>query len=398
MQNVLERLTLFSVIVTATFACGATPWNLKQLSNPPHVYPAVTFQAPGVRALFFEGLPWRGNPTRVFAWYGVPSNATAARVPAIVLVHGGGGTAFADWVRLWTARGYAAIALDTCGSMPINPDSHQSRRHEFGGPPCWDASFDQIDWAENDQWTYHAIADIVLAHSLLRSFPEVDPKRIGITGISWGGYLSSIAASVDPRFRFAVPVYGCGFLGEDSLWVPTFQKLGREKEKKWLELWDPSVYLSRAKMPFLWVTGTNDIGYPLNSFQQTYRLPQGVRALSVRLRMPHSHEDGWKPEEIFAFANQVVNSGVRLPRVLSQAHDQQRAWMKFKSTSPVVRAELLYTLDNGIWKDRHWLVIPAQIVTSKAMVQATLPAGVRVFFFNLTDARGLVVSSEHQIL
>jgi len=156
--------------------------------------------------------------------------------------------------------------------------------------------------------------------------------------------------------------------------------------------------LSRAKMPFLWVTGTNDIGYPLNSFQQTYRLPQGVRALSVRLRMPHSHEDGWKPEEIFAFANQVVNSGVRLPRVLSQAHDQQRAWMKFKSTSPVVRAELLYTLDNGIWKDRHWLVIPAQIVTSKAMVQATLPAGVRVFFFNLTDARGLVVSSEHQAL
>ena len=238
----------------------------------------------------------------------------------------------------------------------------------------------------------------MLAHSLLRSFPEVDPKRLGITGISWGGYLSSIAASVDPRFRFAVPVYGCGFLGEDSLWVPTFQKLGREKEKKWLELWDPSVYLSRAKMPFLWVTGTNDVGYPLDSFQKTYRLPQGQRTLSVRLRMPHSHEDGWKPEEILAFADQVVSSGTPLTRVLSQVHDQQRARIKFKSKSPVVRAELLYTLDNGIWKDRRWLVIPAQITAGKAMVQVTLPAGVRVFFFNLIDARGLVVSSEHQVL
>ena len=397
MEKLLEKVTLFSVIVTATFACGVTPWNLKQLSSPPKVSPAPTFQAPGVRALFFEGLPWKGNPTRVFAWYGVPSNATA-RVPAVVLVHGGGGTAFVDWVRLWTARGYAAIALDTCGSMPIDTDSHQPRRHEFGGPPCWDASFDQIDWAEEDQWTYHAIADIVLAHSLLRSFPEVDPKRIGITGISWGGYLTSIAASVDPRFRFAVPVYGCGFLGEDSLWVPAFQKLGPEKANKWLQLWDPSVYLSRPKMPFLWITGTNDVGYPLDSLQKTYRLPHGLRTLSVRLRMPHSHEDGWKPEEIFAFANQVVSSGTPLTRVLSQARDQQRAWIKFKSKSPVVHAELLYTLDNGIWKDRQWLAIPAQIIPGKAMVQATLPAGVRVFFFNLTDARGLVVSSEHQVL
>ena len=74
------------------------------------------------------------------------------------------------------------------------------------------------------------------------------------------------------------------------------------------------------------------------------------------------------------------------------------AWIKFKSKTPVVQAELLYTLDNGTWKDRRWLVIPAQIIPGKAMVQATLPAGVRVFFFNLSDARGLVVSSRQQVL
>src|SRR5438093_10903592 len=166
MQNVLERLTLFSVIVTATFACGATPWNLKQLSNPPHVYPAVTFQAPGVRALFFEGLPWRGNPTRVFAWYGVPSNATAARVPAIVLVHGGGGTAFADWVRLWTARGYAAIAMDYCGCVPTGTYGNW-QRHEYGGPPGW-GGFNQVSWPVKEQWTYHAVSAVILGTSVLR--------------------------------------------------------------------------------------------------------------------------------------------------------------------------------------------------------------------------------------
>ena len=32
--------------------------------------------------------------------------------PAVICVHGGGGTAFPAWVQAWVDRGYAAIALD----------------------------------------------------------------------------------------------------------------------------------------------------------------------------------------------------------------------------------------------------------------------------------------------
>ena len=39
---------------------------------------------------------------------------------AMVLVHGGGGTAFDAWVRAWVKAGYAAIAMDTCGALPRN--------------------------------------------------------------------------------------------------------------------------------------------------------------------------------------------------------------------------------------------------------------------------------------
>ncbi len=52
---------------------------------------------------------------------------------------------------------------------------------------------------------YHAIAAVVLGHSLLRSLPEVNPGQIGITGISRGGVLTCAAAGVDNRFAFAVP-------------------------------------------------------------------------------------------------------------------------------------------------------------------------------------------------
>ena len=48
----------------------------------------------------------------MFAWCGLPAAAAGTKSPAMVLVHGGGGTAFEHWVRLWNDRGYAAIAMD----------------------------------------------------------------------------------------------------------------------------------------------------------------------------------------------------------------------------------------------------------------------------------------------
>ena len=97
--------------------------------------PAKEFQAEGVKGLFFDGLPWKGKPTRVFAWVGVPKLEPGKKAPGIVLVHGGGGTAFEAWVRLWVGRGYAAIAMDTCGCVPKGTYGNWER-HADGGPPA----------------------------------------------------------------------------------------------------------------------------------------------------------------------------------------------------------------------------------------------------------------------
>jgi dienelactone hydrolase len=321
----------------------------------------------------------------------------------MVLVHGGGGTAFADWVKLWNDRGYAAIAIDTCGSVPSKGygeptfDVHRPR-NEFSGPACWEDSFSQTDLAPPDQWSYHAIADIILADSLLRSFPHVDPRRIGITGISWGGYLTALAAAVDSRFHFAVPVYGCGFLGEDSVWVPDFQKMGTIKASRWLGLWDPSRYLRNARMPMLWVAGTNDFAYPLDSLQKSYLLPQRLPALSIRMRMPHSQEEGAIPEEIHAFADQYSRSGIPLARVGKPGMQGSRAWVIYRSKVPIARAELTFTLDGGPWKEYAGRAVAANVQSNQSNVTATLPAGVRAFYFNLVDSRGLVISSLHTTL
>ena len=365
-------------------------WDLGELSKPPAVHPAPGFEAPEVKALFYESVPWKGNPTRVFAWYGAPKSGS--KVPAMVLVHGGGGTAFEAWVRLWNGRGYAAIAMDLCGSVP-RKEGLLWTRHEHGGPPGW-GGFDQIDQPERDQWTYHAVAAVLLGHSLLRSFPEVDAGKTGVTGISWGGYLTCIVSAADPRFRFAAPVYGCGFLGEDSTWLGVFEKMGKEKAEKWLGLWDPSRHLPKTKMPMLWVNGTNDFAYPLGSYRKSYRLPPGERTLAIRVRMAHAHGGpGEKPEEIHAFANALFRGDAPLARVTAQGEEGGRAWAAFASKVPVVKGELHFTKDAGKWQKRKWETVPAELSGNR--VSAGVPEGATAFYLNLTDERGLVVSTEH---
>lgn len=399
-------MTLVKAILTSIlFTCWAwsaqMPWDYAALTRVPAMQTVPT-QEPGVRAVLYESVPWKGKPTRVFAYYGVPAGASAnSKVPAMVLIHGGGGTAFAEWVRQWNRRGYAAIAMDTCGAIPDKapdgkPFSPEKKHHETGGPAGW-GGFDQIDSPPADQWTYHAVASVLLAHSLLRSFPEVDARRTGVTGISWGGYLTNIVAGVDPRFRFAAPVYGCGFLGEDSAWLTNFEKMGKERASRWLGLWDPSEYVGRAKMPMLWVSGTNDFAYPLPSLQKSYRLPHVKRTLAIRVRMPHGHPQGAAPEEIAAFADAILRHGKPLAEIRNAGLEGSEAYVRFRSARPVVKAELNYTAADGVWKERKWETAAATLDAKRGSARAQIPAGTKVYYFNLFDKDGLVVSSEHAV-
>jgi dienelactone hydrolase len=381
----------------ASSKASGVSFDLKELSKTPEVFPADDLQVEGVKAFYYAGLPYHGKPTRVFAYFGVPkveAGDEGKKFPAMVLIHGGGGTAFDRWVKVWNDRGYAAIAMDLCGCIPVGTYGNW-KRHEQGGPPGWDASFGQLDDPIADQWTYQAVSAATLAHSLIRSYPEVDSERIGVTGISWGGYLTCIVSGVDSRFKLASPVYGCGYLGENSAWLSSFEKLGPEKAGVWLKQWDPSVYLPHAKMPMLWVNGTNDFAYPMDSWQKSYRLPKSEQTLCLRVRMPHGHGPaGENPEEIRVFADSILKQQKPL-RIIEQGVAGDDAWAKFESSVPIASAELAWTKDIGRWQDRKWEQSPATVDVATGRVSAKIPVGAKVFYLNLFDDRKSAVSSSH---
>ena len=356
----------------------------------------------GVRPLFYEGERYQGRPSRIFSYLGIPDRPAPAApeersLPGMVLVHGGGGTAFREWVALWNARGYAAIAMDLGGCQA------DRRPLPDGGPPqSEDAKFAHPVDGWDDHWVRHAVAAVIRAHSLLRSLPGVDPHRIGLTGISWGGYLTCLVSALDARFRCAIPVYGCGFLQDNSIWLErdSFASLDSVGRRAWHERCDPSQYVPHATMPLLFVTRPTDVHYRLDSLQKTYSLvPPHLLHLAVRVGLGHSHPHGWSPPEIYRFANHHFRSAAALPHASmpTLSTDRQSIHTQVIHTLGLTHTTLAFTTDTGPWQDRTWRHIPARLDGPRTL-SASLPPSATACFFTLADTAGGYASSPHLTL
>ncbi len=386
------------------------PWKIADWKETP----AVTWldRDSPIRSLPFRSEPYQENKTDVFAFYATPGSisgdaALDRDLPAVVLIHGGGGTAFAGWGWLWAKRGYAAIAMDLSGRRPAAPKFDEKAgelirnlrvkrtRLQRGGPEADHTSkFQNVGGDVTDDWQYHAVAGIMRAHSLVRSFPEVNGDRTAVTGISWGGYMTCLVASLDDRFKAAVPVYGCGFLYEgESVQKPLIDRLDKERRTKWIRTYDPSVWLPRCNVPILFVNGTNDKHYPLSSYMRSFNLVKGKKQIRIEAGMRHSHGHGWAPAEIGLFIDQHVKSGVPLPRIGDPDIDDESATSEVSSKLPIKKAEIVYTVDSGELVSRKWQSEAAKIGKDGRLVTATIPLDAKLWMLTITDSRGAMVST-----
>ena len=375
-------------------AAGSYPelWNTDELFKLPKMTPATDLKfdfeyADNVKPIYLEGIDYQGQPTRFFAWLGLPKGASSdKKVPGVVLVHGGGGTAFVQWVEEWTERGYAAIAMDTVGSRPVQ---------RFEGANCLVAldgdrsgKFRDLDWEVanfRDSWTAHAVGTIVRSHSYLRSLPEVDAGRVGITGISWGGYLTCITTAIDNRFAAAVPVYGCGFLGEFEATIP-------KAPEQWFKLFDPCMFLRSVNCPILFVNRPVDTAYYWEQWLRSSFLPPKA-SRSCRLGFGHSHTAGRVPEAPL-FLDAFCKGEQKLPTIEKQIVADGVVTAKFQAEAPVERATIAWSEDDdGVSAPkREWKEAPAKIKGN--VISAPVPPNARRFYLNLFDARGGVVSTD----
>ena len=416
MRHTLAAFALACTVAVSAHSQDAKvgPWNIAALKQQ---VPAMRWadQSGSVHSLFYAGENYQGHPTEVFAFYASPATLGKAegktKFPGVVLIHGGGGTAFAEWAWLWAKRGYAAIAMDLAGSQPkapvYDPNTgvpvpNQTAKRDTrtrlpnGGPEQGHPEkFDTIGGDTNSQWPFHAAASVIRAHTLLRSMPNVDADHTAVTGISWGGYTTCLVASLDDRFKAAVPVYGCGFLFEgESVQKPSIDKLG-DRRQLWIDTYDPSSLLPRCRVPILFVNGTNDVHYTLDSYQKSFDRVSGLKQLRIEVNMPHGHISGWTPKEIGLFIDSYCKGGQPLPLPGKPVIEGGHVRLSVTSATPIKEASLRYTADTGLRSKRKWQSIPAEIGTG-VITAPCPPADANTWFISLTDDRGAMVTSTVQ--
>jgi dipeptidyl aminopeptidase/acylaminoacyl peptidase len=144
------------------------------------------FEMPDMRLV---QAPGDGGPIDV--WIASPPGVGDRRLPAVVDVHGGPLGAWAPAphleVILLTARGYRVVLPNIRGSGSYGADWIRPQLGDWGG----------VDAAD-----VHAAVDHVV------DLGVVDPKRLGVMGLSYGGFMVNWLVGTTDRFKAAVSENG----------------------------------------------------------------------------------------------------------------------------------------------------------------------------------------------
>jgi len=248
------------------------------------------WKADGVvsRLVTFKVGTFKGSDARIAAYYCYPENGK--KNPAFVWSHGGGQRADRKRGHYFATRGFASIDINWLGrplEADLDPDnkwgtdwgkvdpSQGPRFYPKALRKSWKRSLepdeftiDPVASPRNANWFLLAMAGR-RALTFLEQQAEVDADRLGFTGFSMGGTITSMAA-IDPRLKAVAPfVGGTGFLHVDFPGIPRssigthFRNLDLYKKTI-----DPSAYWPSVKCPVMFITSSNDFH---SAFQRIYR-------------------------------------------------------------------------------------------------------------------------------
>jgi dipeptidyl aminopeptidase/acylaminoacyl peptidase len=201
--------------------------------------------------------------------------------PALVLPHGGPTGQTQDFwnrgVSAFVSRRYICIAPNVRGSTGYGMDFQKANYQDLGGGD---------------------LQDEVYAAKFLEATGYVDPKKIGITGGSYGGFMTLMAIGKTPDiWAAAVELFGIidwyTMLKHEDPELQEYEKslLGDpEKDRKVYETTSPIKYIHNVKAPLLVLQGDNDPRVPKEESQQVIDLlKKGGKTVDVHYYPNEGH-------------------------------------------------------------------------------------------------------------
>lgn len=215
-----------------------------------------------IEEVTFSSRKFNGLPTRIFGYFCYPANLKHP-LPAILIVHGGGGSASLALSTKWARQNYATLSIDL-------PGKGFNRRKSRSTGPDMDVPILLKTSDLYSNYLVHAVAAARNAITYLSRREEVDPDRIGMIGLSWGGVITLLTNGQENRLKAAVNVFGAGYIPEGCTWQDRFSSLPENAVRAWYDFLDPKNFLATQGSPILFMTGTNDHCYYLPTFQKSY--------------------------------------------------------------------------------------------------------------------------------
>lgn len=124
--------------------------------------------------------------------------------PAVVFLHGTGGKKEDNKAMLYqlSKRGIMGVAIDArFHGERIKGGAHGSKEYVAAATAAWE---NKDKTRQTHPFLYDTAFDLWRTIDFLSDRPDVDPKRIGMGGISMGGMETWLAASVDKRVKVVV--------------------------------------------------------------------------------------------------------------------------------------------------------------------------------------------------
>jgi dipeptidyl aminopeptidase/acylaminoacyl peptidase len=202
----------------------------------------------------FDGLEIEG-------WLYLPATATGEKLPLILEVHGGPTLAWGDsYVHEFQAlagRGYAVLAANPRGSSGYGEEFTRKVVNDWGGD----------DFRDLMAGLDHVIAS-----------EPVDEQRLGIGGLSYGGYMTNWAITQTNRFKAAVSRNGISSISSESLlsdqatWFDVAMRgqSGGQDSDTFRRSRSALTFADRVTTPLLLLHADNDLRCPFSESMQFF--------------------------------------------------------------------------------------------------------------------------------
>lgn len=231
----------------------------------------------------FDGTPIQG-------WIMKPTNLREDRkYPLILSVHGGphgmSGWGFNAAFQSYAARGYAVLYLNPRGSSGYGQKFSDGTLNEWGGGDYKDlmAGVDEV----------------------LKRYSWLDQGRMGVTGGSYGGFMTNWIITQTPRFKAAVASasvsnlvsFYATSLYQDLIHAEFGGFPWDNYEQLWQ--WSPLRYVRQAQTPTLFIHGEQDNDVHITQAEEMYMALKGegwkpsLSAIRVRVMVCANRGIGW---------------------------------------------------------------------------------------------------------